>query len=298
MTKKATPKSGSPPPTQILSVSEPTEMTSEQLRELAEGKGLAQPSAEIAEIEQKPSTLTIEPADEISSEEEPLELGGTFIEEVTHDPLKDTQRKLTQTAQELAKVKEMINVFLAEQQMRNLTTATPSVPSPEIEMPKQPQPEQFEDERSYSKAVADYSEQLFGYGEAKRRQEEQKKDASEFSRRNPDWREILPKMMEVNNEYPTLIYADEPFQKLYDIAKQKEELESYRQAKKETEDKGIQTGANMERAKKGTAFVSPSSGTGVTSKVSIPDMTDWSSDQIEKWCEQHPSLGLVKKGIY
>jgi len=292
MTKKATPKPESPPPTQILSVSEPSEMTSEQLRELAEGKGLAQPSAEIAEIEQKPSTLTIEPADEILSEGEPEEISG---EEVTHDPLKDTQRKLTQTGQELAKVKEMLNTFLAEQQMRNMTTATPSMPSPEIEIPKRPQPEQFEDERSYSKAVADYTEQLFDYGEKRRKQDDQKKHALEFSRRNPDWRDMFPKMMEVSNEYPTLIYGDEPFQKLYDIAKQKEELEGYRKLKKETKNIAIETGANMERSKKGTAFVSPSSGTGVTSQVSIPDMTDWSSDEIEKWCKQHPSLGLVKK---
>lgn len=276
----------SPPKTEVLSV-EDKQLTPEELSELGKEE-IEVPETETEKI--KPETeekVKPEPEEEEKAEEEIEE----EKEEITHDPLKDTKAELTRTQQELAKLKKVVNVAVADKQFREPPTAQEMFKLPE--RPTMPKPEESDDGITYAQKVAQTLE-------AQKTYDDIVSDYESFVAENPDWLDMQPAMQRVSRQFPELMYGRRAMHKIYKLAVLQEESSARKQARDEELARASETGAKVERDKvKATkAFVKPGVGVAKT-KPSVPDFTHWSIQKIEKWIEDNKDkaiqLGLVKE---
>lgn len=269
-------KAKSPPPTEVISTKE-VKLTSQEEKELAEANlGEAGKTPEELASGGEPLTETVpEPGQEPEPGPEP--------EEVTHDPLKDTQRAYHETTQELAKIKKVVNALLAEKQlggqMQPLTPTTPK-PPPSLEPTE-------EDLADPNMGPFKYSQRLFNIMREEQTQEQAMGELENFTSNNPDWQEHYPKMAEVANKYPGVTQGRRPLHSLLKLAKQEEELDNLKDTLSKIEQKSVEAGANMERAKDKRSFTGSSGGASPKAKPSVPDMSNWTSAQIEEWAKKH-----------
>ena len=272
-------KTNPPPETKILSetkrgVTDPSETSS--------NPGLADPSQVAAEetpglpLEQEPETVdqpfTIdeggEPPTEEPSGDEPS------ADEPTGIPLKDTQAALTKTSQELAKMKEVLNFMVANAQMGG--GQAPAIAP--VELSPEPTEEERLDPTLYTKRMMTVQEHKNTILEMQN-----------FTDNHSDWVDLMPTMEEISNEEAVGTFQKPGgISRLYKRAKDREELLGYRAAMKDSADMAQQAGANMQRKKGGSAFVSPSGGGGGRSKSGVPaDFAKWDTDKQLQWFKDH-----------
>jgi len=270
-----------PPKTEILSVAErPLTLESAGLAESDSEAGspvntpvdTGEPkpiSEQPYEIPMEPSPA-VEPAEEISPEPEV----------VTHEPLRDTQRKLHETTEELARMKKLVEGLLFDKEIK--------APEPEFP-PGFFDPNPTEEERVDPNL---YTQRMMRIQQIRDNQ----KDIQGFVERNPDWKSHYPKMKEVADKYPMLRTGPNYFQNLFNLAKQEEELETLKSAISSAEQRGMKAGSQMEQAKKTEpTFVKPSGGASPRAKPTIPDFKginpatsrEWTSDEISRWAKEH-----------
>jgi len=287
-------KTNPPPETEILSetrreVTDPSQTSS--------NLGLADPSQAVAEetpglpLEQEPETVdqpfTIDeggepPPSEPSGDEPPTD-------EPTGDPLKDTQRAYHETKGELAKIKKVLAFMVANAQTGGGQAPSQQPPIP----PEMLSPEPTEDERL---DPTRYTKRMMVLQDMERRRESTIQEMQTFTDTHSDWQDLLPTMQQIRNENPDAYQRPGSLSRLHKAAKEREELLGYRTAMKDSADIALQAGANMQRKKGGSPFVSPSGGGGGRSKsVQPPDFAKWDTGKQLQWLKDH---GLYKEDTF
>ena len=274
-----TPKATSPPPTEVLSVTERT-LTPEAGQELAEAEsGNVQPPEVIGD-----GTVNKPVQEQISgSEGFTLDEGG---EEVTHDPLTDTKRALHQKSQELSdlimehqKLKDTVNAIVADKQIAD---ASANFRPPEPEPADIPEP----GEEDYANPVG-YIQKINLANQKLRQQERVQAEFEDFVEKNPDWRDSYPKMVEVANRFG--VPTRRPLHRLLEQAKRETEIERLRAKLGEVQNEAMKAGANMERSKENQPFTATTGGVSARSEPTMPDMRgpEWTSGKILEWAKKH-----------
>lgn len=269
-----------PPPTKVLSVEE-TQLTPEEVAELGKEKVETEEVPVIEPKTIKPETEEVlpEPGEGIGEEEE-----------ITHDPLLDTKRRLTTVEQENAKLKKMFTAAIASKQLDEIPTAQqifnlplrPTIPKPEVD----------EEAMAYTQKVIAIQEQQQTYDAIV-------SDYESFVAEHPDFLELMPIMQKVSRRFPELMVGRRAMHKAYELAILFEEAQARQDARKDELAGASAMGAKIEREKikAGSAFVKP--GAKVASKPSMPNFANMEMWEIEKWLkdnhEKAKSLGLIKE---
>ena len=284
-----------------------TEILSETRREITDpsqtspNPGLADPSQVAAEetseetLEQKPETVdqpfTI---DEGGEPPPPEPLGDEPpADEPTGIPLKDTQAALTKTSQELAKIKKVLAFMVANAQTGG-GQAPPQLQQPPIP-PEMLSSEPTEDERL---DPTRYTKRMMLLQDMDRRREATIQEMQTFTDTHSDWQDLLPTMQQIRNENPDAYQRPGSLSRLHRVAKEREELLGYRSAMKGSADIALQAGANMQRKKGGSAFVSPSGGGGGGGRGQIkmpPPDVQANTEKYLQWLKDH---GFYKEDTF
>jgi len=273
--------STNPPRTEVLSVSEPKELTPEEVSELGEEK------KEVPE----PEPETIKPETE-EVESEPEELESKPEPEITHDPLKDTKAELTRTQQEVAKLKKVLNAQVAKERFQEPPTAQEMFRLPA--RPVMPKPEEGVDDGII------YAQKVAQTLEAQKTYDDIVSDYESFVAEHPDWLDMQGTMHRISRRYPELMYGRRAMHKIYDLAVKEEKITAIEQARADELAEAQSTGAKIERDKVKSlkAFVKPSGGGATGSKPKIPDFSNMEYPEIAKWIkdnrERAIQLGLIK----
>lgn len=284
-------KTNPPPKTEILSQAK-RELT--DLAETSPNLGLADPSGPMAPIapEETPEPLT-ETVEQPFTIDETGE-GESTEEEPTHDPLKDTQRKLHDTTTKLSQLQKAMNAMIADRQLSGMQ-ATPQQPNIPPEMFSA---EPTEHERNDPQGSIRYTQRMMFLAEMNRRREATEREMENFVGSHPDWEDLLPTMQRIKQEEPMAYHGPGTLSRLYKRAKEIEELEGYRLAIKDGADKAMQAGVQMQRQKGKRAFVSPT-GTGMPAgqrqiKMPPPEIQADTKKFLE-WLKQN---GFYREEIY
>lgn len=287
-------KTNPPPETEILSevrreITDPSQTSPNQ--------GLADPSQAAAEVvPTEPSGQETETVDQPFTIDEggelpPPEPSGDEppTDEPTGIPLKDTQAALTKTSQELAKMKKVLAFMVANAQTGGgqAPSQQPSIP------PEMLSPEPTDDERL---DPTKYTKRMLFLQDMNRQREATVLEMQTFTDAHSDWQDLLPTMQQIRNENPDAYQRPGSLSRLHKAAKDREELEGYRAGVKGSADIALQAGANMQKKKGGSPFVSPSGGGGGRSKsVMPPDFDRWDTDKQLQWLKDH---GLYKEDTF
>lgn len=279
-------KTNPPPETKILSVDR-REVTDPS--RTSPNSGLADPSqAEPEVVPIEPSGQEPETGDQpFTLDEEDRPAGEPVGDEPTGDPLKDTQAAFTKTTQELAKMKKVLAAVVANTQVGGQAPQqAPPIP------PEMLSPDPTEDERL---DPTKYTQRMMGLAEMNRRREGMVQEMHNFVDSHPDWQDLMPTMQQIKGEDPDVYQGPGALSRLHRRAKERDELTGYREAMKGSADKAFQAGANMQKQKGGSPFVSPSGGGGGRSKSAVPpDYLQWDTDKQLQWLKDH---GLYKDNM-
>lgn len=276
-----TKRTNPPPKTEILSETR-EELTVEP--QTSPNLGLADPS------QSEVSALEEETQEQLQTEAE-IEPGFTVDEEgePTGDRLEDTQRAFHETREELSQLKKVLAAMVANTQAGGQTPAGGPPPIP----PEMLSPEPTEEERL---DPTKYVRRMIGISEMKRQYESTVQEMHNFVDTHSDWQDLYPTMMEIKNEEPLSFQGPGTLSRLYNRAKEREELKGYRDAMKDTSDKAFQAGVNTQRKKGPKPFVSPSGAGGMRTKATMPPgFTSWPTSKQKQWLEDH---GFVKPDVY
>jgi len=277
-------KTNPPPETEILS--EVRQEVTDPLQ-TSPNPGLADPSQAAAEetpgrdLEQE--TETVDQPFTIDEGGEPLP------GEPSGDPLKDTQRAYHETKGELAKIKKVLAFMVANTRAggRQAPPQGPQIP------PEMLSPDPTEDERL---DPTKYTKRMMILQDMERRRESTIQEMQTFTDTHSDWQDLLPTMQQIRDENPDAYQRSGSLSRLHRAAKEREELDGYREAMKGSADIAIQAGANMQKKKGSSPFVSPSGGGGGKSKsVMPPDFPRWDTDKQLQWLKDH---GLYKEDTF
>lgn len=249
-------KTNPPPKTEILSETR-EELTNPS--QTSPNSGLVDPSQAKAEVT---------PDEVLGQEKETVDQPFTIDEEggeppvdepsgdePTGDPLKDTQAAFTKTTQELAKMKKVLAAVVANTQMGGGQMQPQAPPIP----PEMLSPEPSEEERL---DPTKYTKRMLYLAEMGRRNDAITAEMTNFVDTHSDWEDLMPTMQQVKNEDPDAYQKPGSLSRLYKRAKEREELQGFREAIKNSADVALQAGANMQKQKGGKPFVSPSGGGG------------------------------------
>lgn len=287
-------KTNPPPETEILSETRREVTDSSQT---SPNLGLADPSQVAAEtvptepLGQEPETVDQPFTIDEGGKPLPSEPPGDELpdDEPTGIPLKDTQAALTKTSQELAKIKKALAFMAANVQMGGgqAPQQAPSIP-PEMLSPEPTEDELLEPTK--------YTKRMLILQDMDRRREATIQEMQTFTDTHSDWQDLLPTMQQIRNENPDAYQKPGSLSRLHRAATEREELEGYRAAMKDGADKAFQAGANMQRKKGGSAFVSPSGGGGGRSRSAVPpDFDKWDTGKQLEWLKEH---GLYKEDTF
>ena len=280
-----------------------TEILSETRREITDpsqtspNPGLADPSQVAAETVltepsgQEPETVDQPFTIDEGGEPPPPEPSGDELlgDEPTGIPLKDTQAALTKTSQELAKMKKVLNFMVANAQVGGGQAQPQAPPIP----PEMLSSEPTEDERL---DPTRYTKRMLLLQDMERRRESTIQEMQIFTDTHSDWQDLLPTMQQIRNENPDAYQRPGSLSRLHKAAKDREELEGYRAGMKDSADIALQAGANMQRKKSGSAFVSHSGGGVGRSRSAQPaDFAKWDTGKQLQWLKDH---GLYKEDTF
>jgi len=273
----ATPKTNLPPETEILSETR-REVTGPP--QTSPNQGLADPSQVVAE------TAPEEPLEqELETVDQPFTIDGggeplpeePLGDEPTGIPLKDTQAALTKASQELAKMKKVLATVVANTQLTGQQPQQTPLTSPEMFSPEPTDDERLDPTK--------YTQRMMAVQEHKNKILEMQT----FTENHPDWTDLMDTMGEISNEEePGTFNKPGGLRRLHKRATEREELAGHRAAMKDGADKAFQAGANMQRKKGGSPFVSPGGSGGVKSRSTVPsDFAKWDTDKQLQWLKDH-----------
>jgi hypothetical protein len=226
----------------------------------------------------------VEPTEPIEAPEpvEPPE------EPVTHDPLKDTQSKLTQTAQELAQTRKILEgVINAQQFGQPPPMAQPSAGPPlDTLLPE----EQFTADPNFP---ARYMKRREEAAAQSRQEEESRRELVNFMGQNPGWQGYMPEMEQIKAEEPFVYDGYGALPRLYKRAQERRKLTEMEAKIKEAQGQGMRAGVQMGK-QAGRTFTPPRGGTATASQQQrgkMPaDFINWSLDKQREW--------LIANGLY
>lgn len=273
----ATKKANPPPETKVLASGD---LSPEQAKELAakaktDSPVVKTPTEDVG-IELKPISemIPVGPT-KVQPSEVPLpDEGKVKTEDVTHDPLKDTQRRMHEEIEKgkvleekFAKLegdyKALVSGAVAE---RGLHTAEPSQ--------KEPPPEFFDPNPTEDETVdpTKYTMRMRNVDAYNREREERTRAITSFVKANPGWKEHQPAMNAISERMPALKYGPDSLSNLLELAKQEKEREDMKKTLKEAEASGFTAGVHMEKGKT-EVFVKP----GAAAPAATITEPDWDS---------------------
>lgn len=235
------------------------------------------------------------PSKEVSPS--PDETEKVTTEDVTHDPLKDTQRRMHEEIEKrqalegkLEKIegdmKALISGVVSERQLHNTTE-----PSRESEPPTEFfDPNPTEDEKIDPILYNQRMRRVDAYNKAK---EEKARAIMGFVKENPDWKQWQPKMNEISEKMPSLKYGPDSLSNLLELAKKDKQIEDMKETLKEAEEAGLTAGAQIEKNKT-EVFVKPGAASPRAS-VTVPNWDGlnpatgrvWTSDEMAQWAKEN-----------
>lgn len=285
-----------PPATKVLASGD---LSPEQVKELAAkaklDSSVKTPTEDVG-IKPKPiSELITVGKPEVQPSEVPSPGEEVKTEDVTHDPLKDTQNRMRLEIEKskgledkLAKLetdyRALVSGAVAE---RGLHTAEPSQ--------KEPPPEFFDPNPTEEETVdpTKYTMRMRNVDAYNREREERTRAITSFVKANPGWKEHQPAMNAISERMPALKYGPDSLSNLLELAKQEKEREDMKKTLKEAEESGFTAGANMEKGKT-EVFVKP----GAAAPAGVITEPDWNSinpatgkvytsEDMTQWAKEH-----------
>lgn len=218
------------------------------------------------------------------------------VEDVTHDPLKDTQRKMHEEIEKRKVLEEKLERMEADHKAlisgvaieRGLhTTAEPRE--------KEPSPAFFDPNPTEDETVdpTKYTMRMREVDAYNRDKQERTTAITSFVKANPGWREYQPKMNEISERMPALKYGPDSLSNLLELAINEKERESMKKTLKEAEAAGFDAGVKMEKGKT-EVFVKPGAAAPAAT-VTVPDWDAvnsatgkvWTSDEMTQWAKDH-----------
>lgn len=220
------------------------------------------------------------------SQEQQVEPEQPEGEQVTHDPLKDTQAELTRAKQELADNKKLLSSILLSREFSQPQTSPqpPAGNQPDLTTNQYLPEEMPGADPNYplkymqrQNAIRDYSNQ-------------QRADQSEivqFARDNPDFPEYIEDMRLISARRPGYFQGPRAIPVLYELAKKERQINEFQNKQAEQRDRAMAAGAQMVKNQR-QPFASPRAGGGsVPASSKMPaGFANWSTAKQKEWLKQ------------